>query len=124
MLTPITVFLCLCSFIFALGFYTGTLNGKPEIIFRDKIKWQDKIIYRDYKNMSREKALQQLACFDTARPTLDIKKLNGDLFQLSAGLCEREWTRDVKIKCGTSGNWKFYAGAGVAGLLAGILLMK
>lgn len=123
-----TISLLLLSISFLGGWFTHLKTQSPEIRIetKEEIVWRDKIVYRDYQDITREECIDKLRCYDTAEPTLDIEPLRDNTFRLSASLCERKpWTRDVKLSVGESGNWKFYVGAGiVAGAGIAYLIFK
>jgi hypothetical protein len=110
-----TLSLILMGIAFLGGWFAHMKTQAPEIRIetRKEIVWRDRVVYRDYNTITRDDCINQLQCYDTAKPTLDIAPLSDNFFRLSAGLCERSWTRDVSLSVGESGNWKYYIGAGV-----------
>lgn len=121
-------YLCTMSAFLIIGFFGGLYAYQkiypiePAVITKTEIKWQDKVITRDYTRIEIEECKQLLACYDTAKPELDGHFV-GPVFRVNAGICEREWSRDFLI--GQSGNWKFYIGAAVAGaIIGGYLIYK
>lgn len=116
-------FVILGTALFFCGYYYGSRSVEPGVIHRDKII--TRTIYRDYPTVTREECIDKLRCYDTRDPLLDIRHVEGITYHLSAGLCEREWGRDVQIEVGRSGAWRYYIGTGVAaGLVAAYLLMR
>jgi hypothetical protein len=109
--------------LFFSGYYYGAKTVEPGVIYRDKII--QKTIYRDYPKMTRVDCIDKLTCYDTALPKLDITHLEDSDFRLSAGLCEREWSRDVQLEAARSGAWRFYiAGGFAAGLAAAYFFLN
>ena len=92
------------------GYYRIFQYGRqPQIKIIEKMKIVSVPVIRDYESMSSNEIKKQLICYDTAAPRLDVSFDNGTA-NLSAGLCERNWTREVRYEVGTSGNWKFFVG--------------
>jgi hypothetical protein len=109
--------------LFFSGYYYGSKTVEPGVVYRDKIV--QKTIYRDYPKLTRSTCIDKLTCYDTAPPSLDITYLEENDFRISAGLCEREWSRDVKIEAARSGAWRFYiAGGFAAGIAAAYFLLN
>ena len=109
--------------VFFCGYYYGGKSVEPGIITQEKIV--TRTVYRDYPVMSRQDCIDKLMCYDTGLPKLDIKVIENNSYHLSAGLCEREWSRDVKIELARSGEWRFYVAGGFAvGLIGAYLLLK
>jgi hypothetical protein len=112
---------------FAGGYLTHQRTGTPEIkiTYREKLVWREGTVHRDYTALPEQECVAALRCYDTAQPSLDAAPLRDNTFRLSASLCERSWSRDIKLSAGSSGNWTFYVGAGVvAGAGAVFLLMR
>ena len=136
-MTKVKVYLFLFfSTIFLVGSFLGGwfLNKKltePKKIVEAEII--TKVIYRKYKNLSREKLIEDLKLYDLGEPKLFISdiKIKGGIFddkvlqfKNNASLSKREWSRDGKIEVAKSGNWKFYIGAGItAGVGAGLAIL-
>ena len=99
---------------------------KPEIkiVKKYEIKWIDRIVDRDYSALNLKDCKQFLACYDTARPYLDITETKGDNITVTSKLCQREWSREFKLNTSSYGDWKFYAGIGIAGIVAGYIIHK
>ena len=109
--------------VFFCGYYYGGKSVEPGVITREKIV--TKTIYRDYPGMGRGECIDKLMCYDLKTPTLDIMQLDDNKYMLSAGLCEREWKREVSIEVARSGSWRFYVAGGLAaGVIATYILMK
>lgn len=83
---------------FILGFIVCDLFKKPKevIIYQDKIVTNT--ITKNVKDMSCEEAKEDLYCFYTGFPTLEINHVGGDEYLQSASLCERKWSRQTTIK--------------------------
>ena len=87
-------------FIVAEGCVIGYfISRKPEIVIvkKDVIKW--KPAQRDYKKMTCDDMQKELLRYDTEIPRLD-GVMSGDVFTASAGLADRNWSRDFKMKSG------------------------
>jgi len=93
-------------------------NPEPtvRIVEKSVIKYQT--VYRDYETITRETCVDKLKCYDTAGPRLD-GTIEGTTFRAKAGLCDRTWEREFKLEVGSSGNWRYYIGAGLVGMAAG-----
>jgi len=69
----------------------------PVVITREEIKYNT--VYRDVYKMPPEDCQQELLCYYTSVPALDIEQINNtDEYTLSAGLCDRKWSRKVQIR--------------------------
>lgn len=119
-------FLCIIVTLLAVffcGYYYGSQSAEPGIVYRDKII--TKTIYRDYPSLTRSDCIEKLSCYDMALPALDIIHKDSNRYELSAGLCERKWKRDIEIELARSGNWKYYICAGIAtGALVAYFVLK
>ena len=106
-----------------IGFFIHKKFSKPVIIEREKIVTNT--VYRDYQKIVREKCIENLICYDQSEFKLDInpKVIPGE-YRITASLCEREAYRDVKIDCGSSGNWKLYLGIGIGAAATGFACYK
>jgi hypothetical protein len=110
----------ICALIgLAGGFFLSRKISDPITITKSEIKWQDKIVYRDYPSFTPAQCIEALKCYDLSKPVLDINKIDGDVYRLDAGLCQRTWTRDIKIEVNQSGNWVYYVGVGAVAAIAG-----
>lgn len=120
------IVLVFCAASFALGFYLGNDNAEPMITRKGDISAPP--VSRDYSKMSKPEAIDELLKYDQGPPTLDIFPITNTppyTHRLKAGLNEREWSRDVTINCGSSGNWKYYAGFGaLGGIIGGVVIYK
>ena len=109
--------------IFSVGIFSGLfVKGKlfpqkPIIQIVEKKEIITVPVYREYTQMSRTQLVDRLTCYDTGKPALDINISDG-IAHLSAGLCDRSWSRDVVMQVNESGNWKMYAGVGAAAVIA------
>jgi hypothetical protein len=97
-------------------FYRG--EGEPKIKIVEKTKIEYRTIDRDYNAMVPDDWKKALACYDKSEPRLD-GAVAGEWLKLSAGLCDRNWSRDIKIAEISSMNWKLIAGVGIAGAALG-----
>jgi len=136
-MTKVKIYLLLFfSTVLLIGSFLGGwfLNKKltePKKIIETKII--TKVIYRKYKDLSREKLIEDLKLYDLGEPKLFISdiKIKGGIFddkilqfKNNASLSKREWSRDGEIEVAKSGNWKFYIGAGItAGVGAGLAIL-
>lgn len=110
----ILIFIIYTSSIFASGWYYGRKNMKKapiRIIEKTQIKYVTK--YRDYKTMNRRELEYELKRYDTYPPRLD-GEIRGEWFVATAGLGERNWSREFRLEVGGDDTWKYY----VAGSLA------
>jgi hypothetical protein len=106
----------------AYGYFTLFVKGKkPEIKIVEKKEIITVPVYREYNQMSRSELSEKLTCYDTTEPRLDVEFKNNTA-HLSAGLCERNWTRDVTFEVASSSNWKFDVGVAAIGVGVGGLL--
>jgi hypothetical protein len=89
--------------------------GKKDHIEITKYKTKYVTIQRDYDKMSCSELQRELYSYDTEPFYLDMYHIGDSKYQLTGKVYKRTASRDVKIECGTSGNWKMYAG--VAGVV-------
>lgn len=102
------------------SFIGGRCSVKPEIkiIEKEKIVWKDRIVYRNYEQYTNNELKEMLARYDTEKPRLDgIVKDN--IFHAEAGLCDRSWSRDFKLKSGTDEKALYYVLTFFGGMVAG-----
>ena len=104
---------------FFSGFISRQYFYPPEPEIKWKTRVQTDIVYRDYPTVSLPECIDKLKCYDTALPRLEYERIDAGTYRIGAGLCGREWTRDLSIEVGEGGNWKFYVGGGIAA--AGII---
>lgn len=100
--------------VFASGWYFSRRNLKKapiKIVERTQIKYVTK--YREYKSMNRRELEYELKRYDTYPPRLE-GEIHGEWFVATAGLGDRNWSREFKLEVGSDDNWKYY----VAGSLA------
>jgi hypothetical protein len=103
----------------AYGYYSLFVKGKkPEIKIVEKKDIVTVPVYREYSQLSQGELTEKLTCYDTSEPRLDVAFKNNTA-HLSAGLCERNWTRDVTFEIASSSNWKFTIGVAAVGVAAG-----
>lgn len=93
----ITAIIILC--VAGGSFIGGRFSVKPDIkiVSKEVIKW--KPTQRDYKKMTCEDMQKELLRYDTEKPRLD-GVMTGDVFTASAGLADRNWSRDFKMGAG------------------------
>lgn len=117
---------------FSLGIIAGAFGYRsafnrvkvPEVRIVEKEKIVSAPVVRDYAAMPMSEMLAKLQCYDTSAPRLDMS-ITGSTAKLSAGLCERNWSRDMQIEVNQSGDWKMYVGvAGIAALAGGYAVYK
>jgi hypothetical protein len=108
-------------------FIAGRCSVKPEIkiVEKEKIKWKDKIVYREYEKFTCSDLAAELLKYDTGEPRLD-GIMKGDIFHAEAGLCDRSWSRDFRLKAAIddSNNVRdkilcFFGGMVAGGILGG-----
>ena len=83
---------------FALGYGLSFYIQEPEIVTITQTEVRTNTITRNVADMSCKDAREELNCYYTAKPFLDIKHISGDDFTLSAQLCERKWFKNAKIQ--------------------------
>lgn len=83
---------------FIIGWILSYYLREPKkvIVIQKEIEYNT--ITKNIKDMSCEEAKEDLFCFYTGFPTLEIKHLQGDEYLQSASLCERKWSRQTTIK--------------------------
>lgn len=122
-ITILTFFLAwgiACSFV---GYQYAKKTSDPIVVTKYETQWKDKVIYRNYANLPVEDMIKDLKCYDTSEFKLDINKIKEpSYYKIEGSLCGREASRDVLIQANTSGNWKLYAGIGIAGAATGFAL--
>jgi hypothetical protein len=101
------------------GYFTYLyFNTKPI-----KIAGKTKIIYepvdRDYNKLTKTDCVKELFKYSTDKPYLDGYMKNDNVFHAEAGLYDRKWNREFKLKIKQSGNWRYYLGFGAVGMAAG-----
>lgn len=114
------------AIIFGIGIACGLFirdTQKPITIKETKIKWKDKIVYREYEKMKYIDAFKKLKLYDTSEPRLKIYQIKSDEIKADAGLYERNWSGKAKIKIADSNNFVYYFGIGTACFAAGVLAM-
>jgi hypothetical protein len=108
-------------------FIGGRCSVKPEIkiVEKEKIVWKDKIIYREYEKYTCSQLAEELKKYDTWEPYLD-GIMKGDTFHAEAGLYNRSWSRDFKLKASVDDSKNvrdkilcFFGGMVAGGLLGG-----
>lgn len=72
--------------------------GKPEPAVITKGRVEYNTIERDPGKLPPDQVRQELSCYYTAEPLLDIDYNNDYEYTLKAGLCDREWSRKVQIR--------------------------
>lgn len=82
---------------------------QPEIRIVEKEKIISVPVYRNYETMTRDDLQSKLSCYDVSAPRLDAAFKNNTAY-LSAGLCDRNWTREIKYEINQSGSWKLFVG--------------
>jgi hypothetical protein len=119
-MTFFIVWSSICSF---LGFQYAKKSIEPITITKYETQWKDKVIYRDYTKLPLEDIITDLKCYDTSEFKLDINKVKEpSYYRIDGSLCGRSAYKDVLIEANTSGNWKLYAGIGVAGIATGFAI--
>lgn len=109
----------ICSF---LGYKYAKGNIEPITITKYETQWKDKVVYRNYEDLPVEVIKQKLKCYDQEEFFLAFDPIKDNEYRITGNLCEREAYKDIKIEASTSGNWKLYAGIGVAGLATGFAI--
>jgi len=104
------------------SFIGGRCSVKPDIkiVYRTEIKWKDRVVYRNYEQMSCQDIQRELLAYDTGKPRLD-GIIEGQYLHATAGLHDREWSRDFKLKSGAGDSAKWYAVASVLSFVAGAI---
>jgi hypothetical protein len=77
------------SFYKFYGFKTITKIERHEI--------KSNVIDKDTSSMTTDQLRAELECYYKSNPSLDIAQINNTDYTLSAGLCERNWTRRITI---------------------------
>lgn len=99
------------------GWISYKYTHTPEVQAPTISNVKEKIVYRDYPSMSNDELINKLMCYDTAPFQFSYKPISSDmnsiLVQNTYRLCDRTGSHDVLIPISTSGNWKYYVGAGV-----------
>lgn len=109
---------------FCVGYATReyAVTVEPEVRWKTKV--QTDIVYRDYQSMSIPQCVEKLRCYDTSMPRIEYKRIDAGTYRIGAGLCDREWNRDMSIEVGSGGNWKYFVGGAVGvGAVVGILYL-
>ena len=105
------------------GYILGKKLTKPVTITKYETQWKDKIIYKDLSSMSEKEKDKELQCYYQSEFKLDIKKhYQEEKYRITGSLCERSAYKDIEIECGSSGDWKLYAGIGIVGIASGLML--
>lgn len=113
------------AIIFVAGIMCGLFvrsSQKPIIIKETKIKWKDKIVYREYSKMDRADLYKKLKLYDTSAPRLKIYQIKNDEIKADAGLYQRNWSGTAKIKISENNNFMYYFGVGTVCFAVGILI--
>lgn len=69
---------------------------EPVVITRDEVRYNT--IERDPGKLAPDQVRQELQCYYTSEPLLDIDYNTDGEYTLKAGLCDREWSRKVSIR--------------------------
>ena len=111
----------ICSF---LGYKYAKDNAEPITITKYETQWKDRVVYRDISSMTEKEKDKELKCYYQSEFKLDINSdiHNVNKYRITGSLCERFAYKDIEIECNSSGNWKFYAGIGTAGIISGFAL--
>jgi len=113
-------------FICGLSFIAGWHYHKPEQIVKtvEIVKNIDRVIYRDYSKVNDAACIEILKKYDQTpfHQTFTVKELNPSYTDLSLkwDLYERNGEQEIKVPVYQSGNFKFYAGIGIGGLITGV----
>ena len=121
------IFILVCIILWSFtclfgGYILGKKLTPPITITKYETQWKDKIIYRDYSSIPVNDLIEDLKCYDTAEFKLDMNNLQENKYRISGSLCERSAYKDIEIECGSSGDWKLYAGIGVVGIASGMII--
>lgn len=116
----ISIFLIFLLF-FGAGFFTAVKTMKPETIEITKevevVKTVDKIVYRNYNELTFEEIKAILNHYDTEPMAIDfvVNEMNKKYTDIDVNwsLYERSGSTNAKIPVYQSGNFKFYAGVGL-----------
>jgi len=92
----LTYSLILAVSAYSLAEYLRADLGEPVITEKTKIEYNT--IYRDVNTMSSQDMQNNLQCFYTGFPQLDIQSVGNSDYVLSASLCERKWQKVVNIR--------------------------
>lgn len=104
----------------AMCFIGGRCSVKPDIriVEKDVIRWKDRVVYREYEKYTCSDLAAELLKYDTSEPRLD-GIIKGDMFHAEAGLCDRSWSRDFKLKAAAGDSAKWYVLSFFGGMIAG-----
>jgi len=112
-IVSIVCFILFCVFVFFSGYYYGTRNIEPGVIYKDRVVTNT--IYRD-RALTFDECKGHLEKYDQGNFILDIKHKEENRYTIYGELHERKASRDVEIELSRSGDWRFYvAGAALAG---------
>lgn len=116
----VVVVICLVG---AGCFFGGRCSVKPEIkiVTKTEIKWKDKVVYREYEKYTCSDLAAELLKYDTSEPRLD-GVMQGNVFRATAGLNQRDWSRDFTLKAGAGDSAKWYAIASILSFVCGAVV--
>jgi hypothetical protein len=82
---------------FAAGWLVHEIFREPRArIVKEPLQYNT--VYRNYAALSHDDCTAIVKCFSESVPELDIDTEGGDSYLLTAGLCDRKWSRKVKIR--------------------------
>ena len=107
-ITGILLFAIYSASVFCGGWYYSRKNMKKapvRIVEKTVVKYNT--IYRDVKKMDRKELEYELNQFYKMPPRLD-GEIYGEWFVATAGLGDRNWSREFRLEVGSDNNWKYY----------------
>lgn len=98
--------------IFVSGWYYGSQNMKKSPIqIAETTTMKYNTINRDVKKMNRRELEYEINQYYKIPPRLE-GEIHGEWFVATAGLGDRNWSREFKIEVGGDNNWKYYVAIG------------
>jgi len=92
---------------------------KPRVEIVEKTKIVTKYVTRDYDKIPKNDLIKELQAYDKGPFDLDGEMSSPYVFHARAKLHKRTAERDFKLKVHETPNFKYYVGAGIAGVIAG-----
>jgi hypothetical protein len=80
------------------GFLAGWRLADPGVVEVKTTEVRYNTVERDISAVPLQELQRELLCYWNAFPLLDIRHESGNLYTLSAGLCERNWSKKAYIR--------------------------
>jgi len=93
-----TIRVVIALILFLSGVFAGWKLADPGVVEIKTTEVRYNTIERDISALPLQELQRELLCYWNATPSLDIKHDSGNIYSLSAGLCERNWSKTAYIR--------------------------